>query len=89
MSKVNTPPWRATPDGSDLIGLDEWNGQRRQYWSDCRAFSMHPNLFSNGISCPQCGGSLHDTTRVLSTAPTVLQVRCMNQTCGFKGERYE
>jgi hypothetical protein len=89
VSKVNLPPWRATPEGDYMITLEDWNSQRRKYWSDCRAFSMHPNLFSNGILCPKCDGSLHDTTRVLSTAPTVLQVKCMNQTCDFKGERYE
>lgn len=87
LSKLNTPPWRATPDGSDLIELDEWNKQRRKFWQDCRAFNMQPSLFANGIKCPQCGGNLYDTNRVLSQSPVVLQVKC--QGCDFKGERYE
>lgn len=92
MSKLNLPPWRALPDGSDLVDLDEWNKQRRKFWSDCRAFQSHPNLFANGILCPACAerghvGHLYDTNQVLATNPPVLRVKCQN--CDFKGERYE
>jgi predicted RNA-binding Zn-ribbon protein involved in translation (DUF1610 family) len=67
--------------------LDEWNEKRKQYWADVRRKVTHPQEFSNGLDCPQCGSQkLYDTGRVLSTSPNILQIKCQ---CGFKGSRYE
>jgi hypothetical protein len=74
------------PNGNTMP-LDDWNAERRQYWSDVSARVMHPQLFPNGLLCPSCKtGYLYDTMRTVCVSPPIYQVKCLS--CNFKGERY-
>lgn len=74
--------------GYGLKSLTQWNNEREQYWVAVRERVQHPELFINGLKCPKClNGDLYDTGRVLSTGPTMLQVKCGS--CNAKDKRYE
>jgi uncharacterized protein with PIN domain len=77
---------RVLPDGVQL-SLDSWNAQRLEFWQDSKQRLLNPSLFPNGLTCPECRGSLYDTMQTVSISPVMLRVRC--QRCNFKGERYD
>jgi Zn ribbon nucleic-acid-binding protein len=82
---VSKMGWIVPNEGT--LPLEEWNAARRQHWSDMRARVMHPELFPNGLKCPQCvTGYLYDTLQTLQVSPPVHRVKCIS--CAFKGERY-
>lgn len=76
---------RVLPDGVQL-SLDSWNAQRMEFWQDSEKRLMNPSLFPNGLTCPECRGSLYDTLQTVEISPPRYRVRC--QGCNFRGVRY-
>ena len=68
--------------------LDNWNRYRKAYWDAVLKRNTNPELFPNGLKCPDCLGNLYDTLQQMTVHPPItLRVRCQN--CKYRGERYE
>lgn len=78
----------AVHKGPELMGLAQWNVERSLYWEAVRERVQHPEMFCNGLKCPQCShGNLYDRGPVTQGSPVMVLVKCKN--CAYKGERFE
>jgi hypothetical protein len=77
-------------DGAQLNGivsLEDWNRYRNAYWKAKLVRNFNPELFPNGLKCPECSGALYDTNQVFPGPPSKMRVKC--QSCKYRGERLE
>lgn len=73
--------------GQSFRSLAYWNRYRKAYWDAKLKRNVKPELFPNGLVCPDCDQMLYDTMQVFPGTPSKMRVKC--QHCKFKGERYE
>ena len=70
-----------------MTSLADWNAVKQEAWDAKLLKARHPELFPNGIECPQDGGRLYDTHHVHPGPPDRIKVKC--QTCSFIGWRLD